>query len=317
MSSDENLLSQRTVWGINPQVVETLIADHGREIVSYRSRLADMEARINVVSSQHDEALRRTSSEHTVAHSQVAELESRLSSALAQAKASEDELTMLRESADRINMLREEAVQVVADAWAMAQAIEERAQQLVQRTRTELMNEATKMRAQFEDERTRHQAEMERLGKQRVQMLMQLEATARGLLDHATLIKGGEAVPGLTSTLDLALRTLNPDSAASETAYGAPPPSVMPPPAPMPAPVQPIQPAQPPPSQSVAAQATRAVPPEPPEEDATQDASLLSSALDELEALLSQPKDRWQNRKTSASNGGRPGDDLLRRLRKT
>jgi len=61
----------------------------------------------------------------------------------------------------------------------MAQAIEERAQQLVQRTRTELMNEATKMRAQFEDERARHQVEMERLGKQRVQMLMQLEATAR------------------------------------------------------------------------------------------------------------------------------------------
>ncbi len=223
MSSDENLLSQRTVWGMNPQVVETLIAEHEREVASYRSRIADMEARISVISSQRDEALRRTTSEHIVAHSQVAELESRLSIALAQAKASEEELAMLRESADRINMLREEAVQVVADAWAMAQAIEERAQQLVQRTRTELMNEATKMRAQFEDERARHQAEMERLGKQRMQMLMQLEATARGLLDHATLIKGGEAAPGLTSTLDLALRTLNPDSAASDASHNASP----------------------------------------------------------------------------------------------
>jgi len=85
----------------------------------------------------------------------------------------------------------------------------------------------------------------------------------------------------------------------------------------MPAPVQLIQSAQSPPPQPVAAQTARAVSLEPPEEDATQDASLLSSVLDELEALLSQPEDRWQSRKTSASNGARPGDDLLRRLRKT
>ncbi len=313
MSSDENLLSQRTVWGINPQVVETLIADHEREVASYRSRIAELEFRVNMVSSQRDDALRRTSSEHSVAHSQVAELESRLSTALAQAKASEDELTMLRESADRINMLREEAVQVVADAWAMAQAIEERAQQLVQRTRTELMNEAAKMRAQFEDERARHQAEMDRLGKQRVQMLMQLEATARGLLDHATLIKGGEAAPGLTSTLDLALRTLTPDSAASEVPYGV----ATAPAAPLstPTPTPPDRAAQSPPQP--VPQATRNVLPMPPAEDGTQDASLLSSALDELEALLSQPKDRWQNRKNGTSNSAGPGDDLLHRLRKT
>jgi len=291
MGSDESLLSQRSIWGVNPQVVETILAEHEREGVSYRARIADLEARVSAITTQRDETMRRTSSEQATVQGQIAELESRLSMALAQARASEEELAMLRESADRINVLREEAVQVVADAWAMAQAIEER-------TRNELMAEAAKGRAQLEDEKARHRTEMDRLGKQRVQMLMQLEATARAVLDHATLIKGGEAAPDFTSSLDIALQTLNPDhdhgtrAATYTTPYTASPPS--PPLIPSP----PVGPLILPPAQV---------------DDGPKDAVLLSNALDELEALLSAPKDRTQSR----ANNTKLGEDLLNRLRGT
>jgi len=296
MGSDEGLLSQRSIWGVNPQVVETILAEHEREGASYRARIADLEARVSAITTQRDEAMRRTSSEQSAVQGQIAELESRLSMALAQARASEEELAMLRESADRINVLREEAVQVVADAWAMAQAIEERTQQLVERTRNELMAEAAKGRAQLEDEKARHRTEMDRLSRQRVQMLMQLEATARGVLDHATLIKGGEAVPDFTSSLDSALQTLNPDHGTRTVTHTAP--YVASPPSPPPIPSPPVSPLILPPTQG---------------EDGPKDAVLLSNALDELEALLSAPKDRTQNR----ANNAKPGEDLLNRLRGT
>lgn len=297
MGSDEGLLSQRSIWGVNPQVVETILAEHEREGASYRARIADLEARVSAITTQRDEAMRRTSSEQSAVQGQIAELESRLSMALAQARASEEELAMLRESADRINVLREEAVQVVADAWAMAQAIEERTQQLVERTRNELMAEAAKGRAQLEDEKARHRTEMDRLGRQRLQMLMQLEATARGVLDHATLIKGGEAAPDFTSSLESALQTLPPDHGTRAATYTAPSAaSRLPPPPPIPSP--PVSPLIPPPAQG---------------EDGPKDAVLLSNALDELEALLSAPRDHTQNR----ANNTKPGEDLLNRLRGT
>ncbi len=341
MSSDETPLNQRSVWGVSPQAVENLLATHGRETQALRTRVAELETRTSVLTAQREEAVRRVSGENTAAQNRVLELETRLSTALSQMRASEEELSLLRESADRINVLREEAVQVVADAWAMAQAIEERTRGLMERTREELHAEAAKVRAQMDDEKSRHRAEMERLGKQRVQMLMQLEATARGLLDHATLIKGSEATAEVASGLNAALRSLSAEAAATATAaaaasrdIGAPRPAVgaasghaiSPPSSRATEPSDPVRPTAP-----VAANGngngngTDAMPPE--------GATTLNNALNELEALLSLPRDRWQGRTKSrggasgangtaaegeGTGGNRPAaDELLHRLRET
>lgn len=301
MSSDETLFNRRSVWGVSPQAVENLLAHHGRETQALRTRIAELESRVSVLTAQREEASRHVSGETSATQNRVLELEGRLTTALAQMKASEEELSLLRESADRISVLRKEAVQVVADAWAMSQAIEER-------TRKELQAEAAKVQAQLDDEKSRHRAEMERLGGQRVQMLMRLEATARGLLEYATLIKSSEATAEVASGLNAVLRSLGADVAtASASAPAGPggdlPPSSLPlPPLPPPTPAPPaalvMAPVAPPPQPVRAAELTPPLPLATNGSGAgavpTEGVAALINALNELEALLSLPRGRWQ-----------------------
>ncbi len=306
----DELNKERRLWGIDPSAVERALAEYDRDLIAVRSRLSDFENRVANVTTQRDEALRRAANEQTVLQKRVADLGTQLAIALERAEASEEEVRTVKEPRDRIAVMREEAMQYVAESWAKARTLEENAQQVIERTRGELLAEAAKLRAQQdadtaklrarqEEERQGHEAELERLQKQRVQMLSELEATARGVLDHATLIRQRRASVNYTSSLDLALRTLDEAAttqgadmvvAPEQSAPSAPPEN------------HPSTPAGSAADTPSALRNSSATPEEPP-----RDTAMLTNALDELEALLKLPRDHWEAQ-TQRKDDAPPGD---------
>lgn len=280
VSSDNALLNQRSLWGVNPRVVESLIANHERDVASLRARIAELESRPDPHTAPHDAASPPVSGDHAEVHNRIMSLEARLSDALAQMGAIED-AALRYQSAAHLNALREEATHAVADAWATAQTIEERTRQLVERTRETLRADADAVRAQMEDEHTRHRAEIERLAAEHAQMVRQLETTARELRNQP-MRSADDAIPAASLTYP----DRDPESSATDTTIV---------------------------EADAVASATRPTAqvvhdrrvPVPPTTGyrAFADATTLNNALDELEALLNLPRERWQDLPNTAATG--------------
>lgn len=274
----EEILKQRRFWGIDPRAVTRHQAEADREHAALRARIGDFETRVASVTAQRDESVRRAANEQSALQQRITDLEKQLTLALSRAEMAEAAVIDEREPKERVAILREEAMRFAAESWAKAQAVEEHTQQLVERTRGELLAEAAKMRAARDEERHHHLVELDRLAKQRAQLLSELEATARGLLDHATVIRQRRGA-GFISPLDLALQTLGADAMNADDAAAVPD-------------------ALPDPDDAPARNAAKAPDADPAE--SARDAAVLTSALDNLEALLKLPREHWEGRPASA-----------------
>ncbi|HEX5502833.1 MAG TPA: hypothetical protein VFW96_09430 [Thermomicrobiales bacterium] len=188
MTWTEPLPTQRQLWGLQPRAVADWAAarerDHEREVADLRAHLADLERR--QARAQADLAAR---------DGEFARVAARLDDAVERASNLEAAAERARRGAVHDRVLREEAVRIVADAWAEAQAIRQRARRLAERTQARLRAEIARTRLGIRRERDQWEGEIAQLQARRALAVADLEATARDLLAQAARFKEVPTAP--------------------------------------------------------------------------------------------------------------------------
>ncbi len=194
-SDYDALLRRRRIWGVPPDVVAHLVAECERTQTESRARIAEMETRLTHALAERDEANRM-----------IADLQEQLAR-LAQEK---------EEIANRPETVREEAVRFVVDAWAEAQALRAQTRQAIEEGETTaraevaaihqaLIGERVQHEMEMREERQRHEAEIALLRERRQKAIADLESLAESLLTQAS--RGASTQSASTAPASLSVPT--------------------------------------------------------------------------------------------------------------